>query len=383
MQKVLLLDTNISSLPIYNALENAGYDVYVAGANPEDYLARSAKNYIEVDYSDATKVNELISSIGFSFLVPGCNDLSYKICAEVNSIHSFFGLDSLENTLIINDKRKFRDFAISNQVPVPKVFGKEECDGSCSVIVKPVDAYSGRGVTVIAGHQLQELDEAISSAVAFSKTGQYIIEEFVEGQLYSHSTFIKNGEIFIDFIVEEFGSANQFAVDTSRVVYDFDPEMLEVVRTNVLKIVKILELTDGLFHTQFILENKSLWFIEVTRRCPGDLYSQLIELSTGYPYAMVYAQFFLDKSVPQWANVLFQKRIMRHTISVTTETLFSALQFKVSVEIEKLYILCESGKKIPASPYGRIGLLFLKTNSDADISNLINITVARKLYEVY
>ena len=43
-----------------------------------------------------------------------------------------------------------------------------------------------------------------------------------------------------------------------------------------------LSLVDGLLHVQFILDSGRYWFVEMTRRCPGDLYSLLIEMSTGF-----------------------------------------------------------------------------------------------------
>jgi hypothetical protein len=45
MAKVLLVDTNFSSLPIYHALVALGHDVHVVGNNPVDCLAKISPNY--------------------------------------------------------------------------------------------------------------------------------------------------------------------------------------------------------------------------------------------------------------------------------------------------------------------------------------------------
>src|SRR4249919_1245349 len=111
MQKVLLVDTNISSSPIYEFLTQSGYEVFVTGGNPADFLAKSASNYINIDYSDVSKMRNLVTSLSIDFIVPGCNDLSYKIASTLNYNNKFYGLDSIENTEIINDKEKFREFA--------------------------------------------------------------------------------------------------------------------------------------------------------------------------------------------------------------------------------------------------------------------------------
>ena len=50
--KVMLLDTNFSAKPIYDYLVQTGTEVYVVGGNPNDVLAKSVNNYINLDYSN-------------------------------------------------------------------------------------------------------------------------------------------------------------------------------------------------------------------------------------------------------------------------------------------------------------------------------------------
>ena len=55
---------------------------------------------------------------------------------------------------------------------------------------------------------------------------------------------------------------------------------------------------DGLIHTQFISDNNTFSLIEVTRRCPGDLYSKLIQMSTGINYSELYSMPFMGLELP-------------------------------------------------------------------------------------
>ena len=45
MAKVLLVDTNFSSRPIFAELERLGHEVHVVGANPVDALAKACARY--------------------------------------------------------------------------------------------------------------------------------------------------------------------------------------------------------------------------------------------------------------------------------------------------------------------------------------------------
>ncbi len=382
MHKVLLVDTNVSSSPIYNYLIEAGNEVFVVGGNPNDFLAKSAKNYINMDYSNVDKTRELIEKLNIEYIVPGCNDRSYQVCAELNSHGKFYGIDSLEATETINNKEKFREFATQIGLPVPLVFPVDAVGQVWPIIVKPVVAFSGRGITIVHESERHQLQSAIHYAEEFSRSKTCIIEEYVEGQLYSHTAFISGSTIVVDFIVEEYGTANPFVVDTSRVIYDFPIEMLGRIRDGIALMAEKLNLVDGLVHTQFIKNKEKYWLIEVARRCPGDLYSQLIELSTGFNYAETYARPFIKQRFSFEKNILKQSWIMRHTISQPTESIFESIQFRLPIHIEKLVPISLAGDKIKASPFGRIGILFTRSDIKTEFDNLYDETLKRNLYAI-
>ncbi|MBP6978701.1 MAG: ATP-grasp domain-containing protein [Lentimicrobiaceae bacterium] len=382
MSRILLIDTNFSALPVYQYLIQNNNEVFVVGGNPGDALAKSVRNYINLDYSNLDKTRDLIDKHKIDYILPGCNDRSYLVCSELNEKGNFYGIDTLEVTETINNKKKFRAFAVKVGLPVPKVFSNEKEINVWPLIIKPVDAYSGRGTTLLRETEKEKLGQAIKLAEEFSRSKSYIIEEYIEGQLYSHSAFISDGKIYIDFIVEEHGTANPFVVDTSRVVFDFGQKVLHNLRDTILLMAKELNLVDGLVHTQFIKKGERIWLIEITRRCPGDLYSQLIEMSTGFPYAEMYARPFLNQNISRDQKSLKHDYILRHTISQLKEDYFSSLEFNFPVHIEKFVPLSLSGEKVKGSPGGRIGLLFLRTNSEYDLINLFQVTLNRELYSI-
>jgi len=252
MHKVLLVDTNFSSAPIYNYLVQSGFEVFVVGGNPNDFLAKSVKNYINLDYSNVNRTRGIIEKMNIDYIVPGYNDLSYKVCAELNSSGLYCGLDTWETTEIINNKLAFRTFATQIGLPVPRIITRESSGKIWPLIVKPVDAYSGRGMKIVEKTEQHELKAAINRAREFSRSRTVVLDEYIKGQLYSHSAFIVDSKIIADFIVEEYSKANPFVVDTSRVVYDFPKIMLSHIRNSITLLAQKLKLVDGLIHTQFI-----------------------------------------------------------------------------------------------------------------------------------
>lgn len=382
MQRVLLLDTNYSSAPIYDYLVGKGYEVFVAGGNPNDFLARTAEKYLQFDYSDVARTLDVVDSLQIEFVVPGCNDRSYLTCAIINVERGLFGLDSIEATETINNKERFRTFADSIGIPVPRVFRLQDAGALWPIIVKPVDAYSGRGVTVLDESQADQLSDAIRRAKEYSRTGAFIIEEYVDGSLFSHSAFVSGGKIQEDFIVAEHGSANPFVVDTSWVDLGFSEDMLRRVRQNVSSMARDLGLVDGLIHTQFIANNDSYWFIEVTRRCPGDLYAELIERATGFAYVESYVKSFVGRDDIPFGEESGANHVLRHTISVPKESVLRAVEFKVAVRVDKFVPLSLAGDTVKASPFGRIALVFASAGSQEELMALARLAINRELYSI-
>ena len=383
MKKALLLDTNVSSFPIYEFLLSKGYDTYVIGGNPSDCLAKYTTNYINCNYSNPELLQNAISEYGFDVIVPGCNDMSYLSATKVNGNNKFYGLDSTEVTEIINNKNKFRNFGISNELHIPKLFDKEDAYLQINpIIVKPVDAYSGRGVSVIENPNKIDIDTAIETAISFSSSKNYLIEEYIKGQLYSHTTFISNKKILIDFVVIENGSTNEFTVDTSNVVYDFSESILNEIRTDIEKMSELLNLEDGLIHTQFIKTENSFKIIEVTRRCPGDLYSLLIQKSTGFNYAEYYTKPFINQKLNTPNHIPSNNHILRHTLSVSNDTPFIGVHYNQPIDVDLYIPMNLTGTEIKKSPFGRIGLVFIKCNSIDELANTTETILNRQLYTI-
>ncbi|MES9940573.1 MAG: ATP-grasp domain-containing protein [Candidatus Thiodiazotropha sp. 6PLUC2] len=381
MKKTLLVDTNRAAVPIYHALCEMGHEVWVVGGKPAETLAKLASNYLQLDYSDTQRLTAIVKEKAFDYLVPGCTDLSYKVCAEINQAR-FPGIDTPTNNSIINNKSKFRKVADDLGLPVPRILSPGQASEVEAVIVKPEDSFSGQGMTVLTSTTSSKLDSAVKTARAASRSEGVIIEEYITGQLFSHSGFIQNGEVVADFIVQEECTINPFTVDTSRVVEEFSEEMLKSIRQDLCRLASALALTDGLIHTQFIVCGNRYWILEVTRRCPGDIYSLLIEYSTGYPYAENYVAPFIGKKPQPRKEREIIERITRHTVTSKKGESLWGYQFSVPVDIRLFVPLATSGDYIDSSPYGRAGIFFFRSSSINEQQRLYQTILDGDLYSV-
>lgn len=381
MSKVLLVDTNFSSVPIYKELLAMGHEVHVVGGNPQDCLAKLSLNYWPINYADVKSLQALVDREGFDFIVPGCTDRSYESCTHLTG-REWPGIDRPLASQTLNNKSLFKKWAQPRGLPVAQAQDPAKTNLRWPLIVKPVDAFSGKGITILQRQDSGELALAIAHAQQASPSREYLIEDYVEGQLYSHSAFLRDHRVAQDFIVREDRTVNPFVVDTSCVITEFPQALLIRIRDCIETISRELELVDGLIHTQFVKQGDQFWLIELTRRCPGDLYSQLVELSTGFSYALAYALPFLGEFSLAAPAFPVRQHIMRHTVTVNTAGDLGHLHFRQPLWIERWLPLSTVGDKLKPSPASRVGILFCKAHDEDDLARIYGATLLRELYDI-
>ena len=391
MAKVLLVDTNFSSRPIFSELERLGHEVHVVGGNPSDCLAKLCARYWQFNYADTYALRALIEKERFTYIVPGCTDRSYSACAAVSE-GRFPSIATVDIDANLNQKNLFRTLGACLNLPIPHLQWQDvevglpipvsaEAQLKWPLVVKPVDGFSGKGVTILMDRDAVALRNAIQVARAASHKGRCLIEDYVQGRLHSHSAFLKSGQVVQDFVVQEDSTANPYVVDTSTMFEVPPPSLLIRLRQAIETLATALKLSDGLVHTQFILDGEDPILIEVTRRCPGDLYSQLIELSGVNNYVSNYVRPFLGLPV-EVINPRPFKYVMRHTITVAAAQAFSYLHFRQQLRVERWVPLSLTGDQLKPSPASRIGILFASAENEEQFESLYAATLGRNLYDV-
>lgn len=379
--KVLLLDTAFAAIPIYEYLISIGHDVFVIGNRPNDVLARKAGNrWINQDYSKPDEVRPCLARHEIEAIIPGCTDISIETCARLNL--DTYPLDSSTNNAVFGDKAAFRRLCSELDLPAPRVVDDSLFPTAGWFICKPVDAFSGRGVTVFDGADVDVLKNAKRVAVEASPSATALIETYASGDLYSCSAFVENKKLVESFYVREGSSANPFAVDTSYVAYDVPAACRMKLKEGLERLSSALSLRDGLLHTQFILtDSGDPSIIEVTRRCPGDLYSLLIEYSTGYRYAAKYASYFLG--IHEETQVETRRYVLRHTVtSGGRNEIFAGLRMTSAFALRAFFPLGAVGHELLPRQGSRAGVMFCEASDYDQLIADYHRFVGRDAYHV-
>ena len=296
--KALLLDTGFSAAPILRALKRRGLEVVTMGRDPRDDLVSQSDHYVEADYANTGNVVQAFLDVSADVIVPGCTDVSYLSASRAAAELQLSGYDDPAAVEALHSKNLFRELCHQVGVPAPRVHEETTFAASSGspVIIKPVDSYSGRGITVLKNPNPKMFEQALLTATAASTSSrEIIVEDYIEGQLYSHSAFLFEGRVVSHFSVVEFGFESEFTVDTSFLGGDQRADLLNAMVESLAQHVGI---EHGLMHLQYLLSGQDIFAIELARRCPGDLYAELIRRSTNYDYGEAYVAAFLGQPPP-------------------------------------------------------------------------------------
>ena len=316
MKNCLLLDGSFACIPIVRAL-SCNYNVFTCGNKKDAYFASNyASNHKLIDYSLPPKVEKIICENKIDLVVPGCTDLSLDAYGKVD-------LDFGMAIKKVSSKEAFHNFCLKLQLKSPKSFSTvEEC--YFPVIVKPDDAFSGKGVTVV--EEKLDIHRAIDSAMANSNSKKIIIQEYLIGQLHSVSAFKQpDGSIF-KFLVEEHCNQHRFSVDESFVLHA-PPQWDEALDEIINRIYSEMPECVAFLHMQFIVCDNVIRPLELMLRCPGDLYSLLIQYSTGIDYGALYINSFGGTAKNKVDTLVSQNRhVKRLTLKVSPEEMVPNIQ---------------------------------------------------------
>lgn len=361
--RVLLVGSSFSAMPMLKCLRERGLAVTTIGKYKNDPCHRYSDMQILEDYSDPNTLLQICREQTFDFIVPTSNDYSYMSAAFVANEMGFPGFDEAESTNIIHYKNRFREFCQTINVPVPKIYGKlavhnkiELADFKGKALVKPVDSFSGRGVTLV--HDANEAALAATAAFKMSKSGSAVVEEFVEGTLHSHTAFLRSGRVeWYDF-VDEFCSVHPYQVDRSHYPSRLNALTRSAVNEAISKIVSELNLVDGLLHTQFIASESEYWIIESMRRCPGDLYGHHFRYALEFDYEDSYVCGFIGErpKFPRRDSAI--SKVERCVISTSENLPFFASGFRAANREVVFVPLKESGQLLDAAPFDKAGIAF-------------------------
>lgn len=292
MKKVLLLGGSRYIIPVINACHDLGYKAITCDYLPNNYAHKFSDEYYNVSIIDKEAVLKLAIELNVDGIMsfacdPGVETMAY-VCEKLN----LPCVGSYEAVLTLQNKSKFRKFLTNNGFSVPKAGGyktKEEVMEEIHtykfpIIVKPVDSAGSKGVTKV--NNIGELSHAIEYAISFSKTKQFIVEEFIQQKGFSSDSdcFSINGKMmFASFANQRFdkNAINPYTPSAYSWPSSMPNNIQKELRSELQRLFTLLDLKTSIYNveTRLGVDGKA-YIMEVSPRGGGNRLSEMIRYSS-------------------------------------------------------------------------------------------------------
>lgn len=293
MKNALVIGAGRGQVPIINLCQNYGFNVYVVSPEGNYPGLEIASGICSVDIRNYEEIIEFAKNHNISAVLTDQLDAGVYTAALVADALGLRGITPNVAKRFTN-KYLMRSTARGAGIDVPEytiIRDKSEIETQISslsfpLIMKPVDNAASRGVFKVLS--AKEIKDNFDYTVSFSKTGEIIVEEFIEGKefvvdAYTHNYTTKNlivGHRDYFNIPDTFIPNATVFCDAESAESPLEKRLKEVNRN----LIRAFELPFGITHAEFLYseEKDKIYLVEVAARGGGVfISSDLIPLACG------------------------------------------------------------------------------------------------------
>lgn len=356
-----------------------GLKVITTGNLPNGVGHKYSDRYIKADFSNKNLILNIAKKNKINFICPPAHDLGMITASYVAEKLKLPGFDSLRTTETIHHKNKFKKFCKLINFKTPAAFNQnlsfneiKNIHKVFKVIIKPVDLGGGKGITIANDNKSYE--KGIEIAKRASKSNKIVVEEFVEGQLHSLTSFIKNKKVTFYHHDNEFSYRNPYNVHTSFSPSTIPQEKLDKILLQLNLFAQNLKITNGILHAQIIVNKIDYFIIELTRRCSGDLYPLPVKFVNNVPWSDIIIKNCMGKKINVLGSQKFDKFCARHCLTANKNGLAKKIFIDPTIKkniISKIIIL-KNNEIINDFENKKYGVFVLKFKSFLEMKNKVN-----------
>lgn len=300
MKKILVLNGSFCEMPIIEKAKEMGYHVTTTGNAPELMGHKYADAYLPCDYSDKEAVLQLVKENNIEGIVSCANDFGVLTAAYVAEQMGWKGHDSYETARLLHHKDEFKKYCYEHDIPSPysKVFispetALEYCK-SCEypIIVKANDLTGGKGIS--RADDLSQAELAIANAFSMSRDKHVLVEPYLTGEQGTFFAFVEEGKIAVMTGCTCYSQKNPYLIQAETFPGISYPQVKAELEEIAVRLIKDLDLADGIIAFQYIESNGKPYIIEMMRRSFGNQALLLCDMVTGFPWEEAYIRAALN-----------------------------------------------------------------------------------------
>ncbi|MCQ4745313.1 MULTISPECIES: ATP-grasp domain-containing protein [Blautia] len=295
MKKIMILGASILQLPAIKKAKEMGLQVIAVDMDAEAVGFKEKDVVCEVISTiDTEKILNTAKSYGVDGIMTLASDMPIRSVAIVAKEMGLVGI-SEQTALKATNKAFMRQCLKEHGVPVPEFFcvnTREEFlkaieyfkRTNINCIVKPADNSGSRGVDMLSDlSNMEALGKAFAYSKSYSRSGDILVEEYMEGPEVSVETLSIDGECHVIQITDKITTNAPYFVEMGHSEPSALPDEIKqkIVQTTK-SAVKAIGIENGPSHTELKITAEGPKIVELGARLGGDnITTHLVPLSTG------------------------------------------------------------------------------------------------------
>lgn len=300
-KKALVLAGGVPQIELLKQLRGRGIETILADDNPNAVAVPYADHFCRTKIFDLEAVEELALKEQADYLITVCADQVLLMVAQVSELLGLPCYIDYKTAQNVSDKAKMKRIFRENGIPSSDYVQLDKLDFDpirklrYPLVVKPVDAYSSKGVRRASNPE--EVKLFFEEAKKISRSGEVIIEEFCPGEEISVDAFVTKGKVKILCISnsEKVKNENRFVIFRGR----YPARMTEKLRKEIEEVSQKIADSFGLYNSplliQMIARDDHVSVLEFCARTGGNMKWLLIKHSCGVDVIEATTDLFLGK----------------------------------------------------------------------------------------
>ena len=285
--KALILAGGIPQIELIKQLKSRGITTVLADGSPNAVARPYADAFYEVNIFNVSAVRDIAVSEKVDFILTVCADQVLLVVAQVSEMLGLPCYIDYITAQNVSDKIRMKQIFKKMGVPTTDYVETESFDLDIisklryPLVVKPVDAYSSKGVR--KAESLEELRRFYAEAAQISRSGGVIVEEFFEGEELSVDAFVVDGKAKVLAVTnsDKVNSNDRFVIFRGWYPATVSEDVRKKIENVAQKIADGFGLVNSPLLIQLLTRDNKISVLEFCARTGGNMKWLLIKYSCG------------------------------------------------------------------------------------------------------